>query len=145
MNPNCKTVIQISDLALTSAGTAAGSGGTYYFDTKGYDFAVVNVISQTTSSTYSTLNIMESDVTTSANFATFSGGVGGTDFTIGSSPTADYYLANIGIDLRGRKRYLKAVIVPTAAETVSIIANMFKGEVQPVTAAEKGGAIAASM
>lgn len=145
MNPQSKLVVQLSDLALTSAGTAAGSGGTYYFDTLGYDFASIAIISQTTAGTYSTLNIMEADVTTSASFATFSGGVGGTDFTIGTSPAAGNYLAMLDVDLRGRKRFLKAVIIPSEAETVSVIANLFKGDTAPRTAAERGVSVVAAM
>jgi len=135
MNPNAKLVVQVRDGACTDAGTAFSSSGTTYFDTLGYDYAIVNCISATNAGTMNTLQIMEADVTTSADFTTFAGYAA----TItGTSPTAGDYLQTLNVNLKGRKRYLKAIFIPSLASTVTIIANLFKGENEPRTAAQAG-------
>lgn len=150
MNPSPKFTLQMLDLALTAAGTAGGSGATYYIDTLGYDFASFDVITQTTTGTYSELQLMEADATTSASFAAITALTGGTEtstsagFVIGSSPTTSPWATKLNVDLRGRKRYLKVSAVPSVAGTFTVIANLFKGETNPVTASQTGVAAVAN-
>ena len=138
--------VQICNQALTAAGTECGSGVTNYIDTLGFAYAVIDVITQTTTGTMSTLAIYEADATTSTSFAAIVALTGGTvtstsaGFVIGTSPTAAQtsraYVNSFNVDLRGRKRYLKAVVIPNSACTLTAIANLFKSQEQPYTAAK---------
>src|ERR1035437_72821 len=144
MNPNSKVALQVLDISLTAAGTAAYSDGTYYIDTLGYDYASFDVISQTTTGTWTAIQLMEADVTTSASFAAINALTGGTavntstGFVIGSSPTVSPWFSKLNVDLRGRKRYLKVAIKPSVAGTFTVIANLFKGGLGPDTASQAG-------
>ncbi len=105
MVPRNKQVIMISQTSTTNAGTAAGN-----CDTLGYDYAEIDIISSTSDNTTnnpSVLNLLESDDTVTTNFATVSGFVGDSDFTIPASVTAGNWGAKLKVDCRARKRYLR--------------------------------------
>jgi len=81
------------------------------------------------------LTIQQSDTTDASNFATTTGLVAGTDYTvadaIGGTSTAVTNVSFVAnIDLRGKKRYFRVIVTPaTAAGYVAAHAILGKGEV----------------
>lgn len=143
MVPESKLAIQIGTTALTNNGTECGSGVTNYVDTKGFDYAVFDVILSPPDDPTNypdTMNLMEADVTTSSSFATISGFVGGTDFTIATQDTSVFTSYRIRVPLAARKRYLKVAIIPQTSHAAGcvILANLFRAEAAPVSATLAG-------
>ena len=91
--------------ALTNNATATGS-----VDCNGADYAtiVVNICSETnTNAVGPTISLLESDTTDSTNYATITADITGD--AVAAKPIV------YGVDLRGRKRYLKlSISAPTA-------------------------------
>lgn len=143
MVPESKEVIQILTTALTNGGTECGSGDTSYMDTLAYDYALIDVtMSPPNNATNnpSEFNLLEADVTTSSSFATVSGFRGDTDWTIATMSTSLPSTFRFGVDLRGRKRYLKVSVIPITSHVAGCLirANLFKPEQSPVTATKAG-------
>lgn len=129
MNPVSKQVIAINQASTTNAGTASGN-----VDTLGYDYATIDVITTTSDDTTnnpSVLKLSESDDTVVTNFANVSGTVGDTDWTIPAAVTTGDWGVKFGVDLRARKRYLKVSLSPLTTQSVTAIANLFKGDEGP--------------
>lgn len=65
---------------------------------------------------------------------------GGTDFTIPNANTAaTAVLQNnfkFNVDCRVRKRYLQVVYTPRTTQSLTVIANLARGEQAPATAAK---------
>ena len=136
MNPVTKQVIAISQASTTNAATASGN-----IDTLGYDYATIDVITSTSDDTTnnpSVLKLSESDDTVVTNFANVSGAVGDTDFTIPAAVTQGNWGAKFGVDLRGRKRYLKVSVSPVTTQVITAIANLSKGDEGPDSATDAG-------
>ena len=136
MLPLPKSVIVISPASITNAATATGS-----FDTLGYDFAVIDVMSTTSNDTtnnFSVLTLAEGD-TTSAYTAV---STGDTDFTIAAADTANnVVVARFNVDLRGRKRYLKLSASPVTTQTIWAHAHLHRADELPVTAAKANASV----
>lgn len=135
MIPAPKTMLLISPASTTNAGTASGS-----IDTKGFDFAVIDVIasaSDAVSNNFSVLTLSEGD-TTSAYTAI---STGDTDFTIANAETAGHVVAQFRVDLRARKRYLKLAASPVTTQIIAATANLFRGDELPVTATKAGAGV----
>lgn len=134
MNPLSKQVIAINQASTTNAATASGN-----IDRLGYDYATIDVITTTSNAVTnnpSVLKISESDDTVVTNFSDVSGAVGDSDFTIPNAVTQGDWGVKFGIDLRGRKRYLKVSLSPVTTQSVTAIANLFKGDEGPDSAAD---------
>jgi hypothetical protein len=141
MVPVSKVAIQIHAPAVQAATTTVGSGATNFIDTLGYDYAIVDCHLSTTDNATnnpSALNLMEADVTNSSSFATISGYVGDTDFTIATMSTSVTSIYRFGVDCRSRKRYLKLTCIPLTTQDITVIANLFRAEQMPKTAALAG-------
>ena len=82
------------------------------------------------------LTLKEGDTTSS--FATFSGCVSGTDYTIPAANTSVSNKYKFNVDLKARKRYLEVAISPRTTQITGIHANLFKGEESPVNTTKAG-------
>ena len=138
MFPHLKTIVAVNAIAATNTATAAG-----IIDTLGYDFATIDVIATTANvvtNAPSVLKLQEADVTNATSFADIVGFRGGTDFTIPNANTAATAVVQnnykFNVDCRARKRYLQVVYSPQTTQTVTVIANLGRGEQAPVTAAK---------
>ena len=136
MTPTPKSLIAISPTSTTNAATTTGS-----FDTLGYDYAVIDVMSTTSNDTtnnFSVLTLSEGDTT--ASYTAVS--TGDTDFTIAAADTAsDQVVAQWRVDLRGRKRYLKISASPVTTQTIWSHVQLTRGDETPVSAANAGAAV----
>lgn len=138
MVPAPKRVIAITPVSKTNGATATGE----FIDTKGFDYATISVFASAAdvvSNTLSVLKIEEGDTTSSV--ATFAGAVQNTDFTVATNAytnTAGQNLWTYGVDLRGRKRYLRVSASPQTTMIIAGHAELHRGEVMPVTASQAG-------
>jgi hypothetical protein len=134
--PAPKSVIVLSATAVT----VTNSNTTAAFDTKGYDYCVLDVMATTTDAAtdnFSVLTLSEGDTT--AAYVAFS--TGDTDFTIATqSTTVNAIVAQFRLDLRARKRWLKLSITNGlyADPTVWAHAQLYRGDSMPVSAAQSG-------
>ena len=135
MTPQLKTIVAVNGVSKTAAATASG-----LIDTLGYDWCTIDIVATTAdvvSNGPTVCKLQEADVTNSSSFA---------DITAFATPTipsantaATAVLQNnykFNVDCRSRKRYLQAVYSPAATQTVTILANLGRGEQAPVTAAK---------
>lgn len=140
MMPVAKNVIAIIPISKTNGATAATEAS--LIDTKGWDYCEITVVASTAdvvSNTLSVLKVEEGDTTSSV--ATFSGCVSGTDYTIATNAytsTTNQNVWSFGIDLRGRKRYLKVSASPQTTMVIGATARLSRGEQAPITAANAG-------
>jgi hypothetical protein len=135
MTPQLKTIVAVNQVSKTNGATASG-----IIDTLGYDWATIDIIATTAdvvSDGPTVCKLQEADVTNSSSFA---------DISAFSTPTipnantaATATLQNnykFNVDLRARKRYLQAVYSPQTTQTVTVVANLGRGEQAPNTAAK---------
>ena len=100
-------------------------------DTSGFSELQICVMRESNAATnagFSALTIQQSDDTVATNFATVSGLVAGTDYTVtaaiggaNSSVTNVAFVANV--DLRGKKRYFRVLLTPATA-SASVAAHV---------------------
>ena len=111
-------------------------------DTLGFSEMELCVFREThATGAFSALTIQQSDDTVAANFATVTGLVAGTDYTVGdaiggasSTVTNISFVANV--DLRGKKRYFRLLVTPSVANGyVSAHALLGKGAVSAADSA----------
>lgn len=134
---NAKRIILINNSSTTNAATAAG-----FVDCAGYDHLTISVTLPTAdvvSNAPSVLRIMESDLTTSptapTNYATISGYVAGTDYTIpnaitsATSITAPFALFDV--PLKARKRFIRLEVSPRTTQIVTAEAILTEAEQTP--------------
>lgn len=139
MVPATKHVIAITPISKTNGATATGE----IIDTKDWDYLDVGVFASTAdvvSNTLSVLKIEEGDTTSS--FATFSGAVSGTDYTIATnaytSTSNGQNVWSFHVDTRARKRYLRVTASPQTTMVIGGLGVLSRGAKNPVTAAEAG-------
>lgn len=140
MLPNSKSVIL--QFAATSATNATATGAAC--DCRGFDFAIVDFYAGTsvTSETPTALTLKECDTTVATSFATFSGCVAGTDYTILAGGAAAVNLARFQVDLRGRMRYLAMSLTPgTNDQAFHVCANLFRADELPTSTTEVGASV----
>lgn len=121
MRQNTKTVI-----GAYNTNTSGVTTLTAQFDTRGFSFAKLIVIANTTATAVTGTNNKIEDSDTTQNHATFAGHISGTDWTA-STTTNDTALAKIvyNLDLRGRKRYIKVTSgLAATAVGYSLIAEL---------------------
>ena len=132
---NLAYALPIFQSSTTAAATASGN-----IDRLGYDYVSIAVLLPTddvVSNKPTVLKISESDDTVVTNFASVSGFVGGTDFTIpnaitsATSVTAPYAVLNV--DCKARKRYLKVSVSPATTQVVNVVATLSKAKQLPTT------------
>jgi hypothetical protein len=105
-------------------------------DTLGYNELQICVMRETHATAgFSALTIQEADSDAATSFATTSGLVAGTDYTVadaigGTSAAVTNVSFVANIDLRGKKRYFRVIVTPaTATGYVASHAILGKGEV----------------
>lgn len=135
---SAKRIVMINNISKTNGATATG-----YVDTKGFDFCSISVILPTSDAVTNkpaTLRITEYDgtqPTSPTNYATITGFVSGTDYTIpncitaATSITAPYAVFNV--DLRPRKRYLTVEVSPLTTQIITAEAVLTRAELTPTT------------
>jgi len=136
-----------SSVVQPPASVASTATTTMTFDTLGFDFALVNVLLgtfTTTDPTLTTLKFTESDDTVLTNFAAITALTGGTAGNTSSNfviPIAA--VTGLGgaiqfqIDLRKRKRYLKLNATPGTTQVIAAICELGRAEQASITAAQK--------
>lgn len=139
---NAKNVLMVNQASTTNGGTAAG-----FVDCIGFDYLTIGVIMTTSDAVTdkpSVLRILESDLTTSptapTNYATVTGFVSGTDYTIpaaiSSATSITQPFAIFNADLRPRKRYIRVEVSPTTTQSVTVLAQLTRAETTPLTTAQ---------
>lgn len=144
---NLKYVVAIKQESATDAATLTSNN----IDCLGYREATI-VIHATTSNQAtnnpSVLKVQQSDTTDATNFADITALVGdGTGgFTVPSSPTATTTapFAALGVNLIGKKRYLRVLISPVTTQTFSVLAILGRPEEMPNSISEQNVAVAAN-
>lgn len=134
-----KQVVIIAQSSTTNAATAAGN-----VDTKGYDFASIDVLMATSNDTTNNptvFKLAESDDTVTTNFSDITVFVGDDSdgWTIPAAETAATNAPNafkFNVDLSGRKRYLRLSISPLTTQVITAIANLSKAEQSPVSSTD---------
>jgi hypothetical protein len=135
---NAKRVIMINNTSKTNGATATG-----YVDTAGYDYCSISVILPTSDAVTDkpgTLRITEYDgtqPTSPTNYATVSGFVSGTDYTIPNAISAATSItqpfAVFNVDCRARKRYIGIEVSPTTTQIITAEAILTRAEQTPAT------------
>ena len=138
MNPVGKSVSFFQPVSKTNGATAAG-----YIDRLGYDYLLANVDASSpdvVSNKPSVLKLSHSDITDATGFSDISGFVGGTDFTVanGLTTTTVANTYQFGVDLIGKKRYIKVSVSPVTTQVLAANGFLFKGKQTPDTASEAG-------
>lgn len=135
---NDRVVAELPTSTTASSGTA-----TMTIDTRGFNYASVNVMRASNASTTfaSVLKVEESDDNSSySNVAPFVlGGTGG--FTLPAITTAGTALSSVvkmDIDCRALKRYLKVSVTPNTTVNVAMTARLSRAEETPTSATEAG-------
>lgn len=129
------------------ASVASTATTTMTFDTIGYDFALVDVLLGTHTTTDPTLTVLkftESDDTVLTNFAAITALTGGTAantsgfFTIPAATVNGLGGAiQFQLDLRKRKRYLKMNVTPGTTQVFGAVVSLGRPEQAALTAAQK--------
>ena len=126
---------------LAPASVATNATATANIDTLGYDYATIDVLLDSSASTTNNpavLQIAESDDTVVTNFATFTGSVGDTDFTIPAVSATLPTVVRLNVDCRARKRYLRLSLTTAgAAMIVGATASLSRAD-EAVTSATTG-------
>lgn len=146
MLPASKLAAMIVPQTVTNAGTLTG-----LLDTKGFDFVSIDLLSESQAATNvpTVMRIGESDTapTAFADCTVITNFVGGTatstsvGFVIPTPVTltsagVNTYSVKFNIDLRGRKRYLAIEFSPITTHTLSVNANLHRGDEMPDSAAD---------
>ena len=141
MLPSSKLFTMIVPTTVAAASTTTG-----YVDTKGFDFAIINIVGNTqlVSNIPTVLRLGQSDTapTAFADTTVITNFVGGTvtsgsvGFVIPTPVTTtdsgvNTYPAQFRVDLRGRQRYLAIEYSPLTTDTVSVDCNLFRGDESP--------------
>jgi hypothetical protein len=133
MMPSPKSVVVIVPGA-TVASNATASGS---IDTLGYNYCVISCLAGTSATASHTLSTLTLSHNTSAATGGTNLAVGDTDFTIPTSNVTTP-IAQLRVDLRGKKRYLVLQMTPDTSAYVSAVAHLFKGDTSPVSATNAG-------
>ena len=133
--PIPKTMVMLQTTSVTNAGTATSQN----LDTKGYDVVYIDVVQTTSDNTTNNptvFKVQHSDTTDASNFADVSGFVGDTDWTIPTVGTNTSTISSykLKVDTRHKKRYLRLLISPVTTQSFTAVANLYSGELQPISA-----------
>ena len=136
-----KAVLALATTSVTNAGTATG-----VVDTLGYSRLSLDVLQTTSNAVTNNLSVCklsESDTTDATNYSDITKfvGDGAGGFTIPAADTSNSQLYKFNLDLKGRKRYIKFTGSPVTTQSLTAIANLTRGENDPITAATAGVAL----
>ena len=139
-----KSVVALGPISFSAAGTAISAS----VDAKGYEELQLVVTKTTHSNDFITvLTIQQSDDTVLTNFATVSGYVVGTDYTLasltgGTNAATEKAAGVFNIDLRDKKRYFR-VLVTNGAVTgvIGITGTLARAEQAPITATNQNAGV----
>lgn len=138
MLPYSKLTMMIEPQTLASAATVTGR-----VDTRGFDFAVIDVSMSTVNDTTNvptTFNLLESDDTVVTNHTALApfvaGGAGG--WTMPTLSLANFSNIKFNVDLRHVHRWLRMTIAPLTNITLSATCNLFRADETPIAAATAG-------
>jgi hypothetical protein len=129
----------IDSESITAAETASGT-----VDTKGFEFASIDITLGTvaaTSNNPTTFELQESDDTEWTNFATISGFVGDSDFDIPAGHSTVTQLMKFNVNLLGRKRYIRLDIASLATQLCTTVCNLHRASETPINATKAGVAL----
>lgn len=129
------------------ASVASSATTSCMFDTIGFDYAVIDILSgtqATTDAAITTINLKESDDTVATNFAAVVALTGGT----ATSTSAGFVIpaatatgvgggVQLQIDLRKRKRYLLLNVTPGTTLVLGAVVHLSRAEQAALTAAQK--------
>jgi hypothetical protein len=123
---NCRIVHMLEPAAV-----ATNSDSTGVVDTLGFEEASIAVMLTGTTNLPTTMKLQESDITDATGYADIVGAVGGTNdgfvFSALTSNAPNVAVANL--DLRKRKRYIRAVLrAATATQTSTVVAVLGKAK-----------------
>lgn len=123
---NTRTVHMVEPTAVATNSDTTGA-----VDTLGFEEAAINIMLTGTTNLPTTMKLQESDITDATGYADITGFVGGTndtfDFTALTSNAPNVARANL--DLRKRKRYLRAVLrAATATQMSTVVAVLGKAK-----------------
>lgn len=118
---NTCTKVMIKPQSVSNNATTTG-----YCDTLGYDEAAVDFILDSQAGTTSSPTVMklsESDTTDASNYSDITGFVGdATDgFVVPAVTSTVATIVRLNLDLRARKRYLKATFTPQDAANIHTV------------------------
>lgn len=134
---NTATKVVIAPQVVTAAATATG-----YIDTLGFDEASFDIIldaQAATTSNPSTLKLGESDTTSGFTDITKFVGDGTGGFVIPAMSTTAATVVRLNVDLRGRKRYINATVIPTVTDqAICVTATLGKAEDTTIARASMG-------
>lgn len=134
MNPVSKQVIAINQASTTNGATATGA-----IDTLGYDYMTVDVITTTSNNVTNNPSVLKlGDGDTTAAYTNISGTVGDTDWTIPNAVTSGDWGVKFNVDLRAVKRYVQVSVTPVTTQSITAIANLYKGDEAPADATGAG-------
>ena len=148
MLPTGKMQCMVLPQTVTNAGTVSG-----YIDTRGFDFAVIDLVAETVDATNlpTVLRLGQSDTTPTAftDTTVITNFVGGTatstsvGFVIPTPVTTtsvgvNTYSVQFRVDLRARQRFLAVEFSPLYTHTAVVIASLFRGDESPDTATKAG-------
>lgn len=141
MLPISKSVVAITPQSVTNAATVTGN-----IDRLGFDWAEVDFIiggAGAATNNPSVLKLAESDDTVVTNFVDITESVGDTAFTIPdiTAVTTTSTVVKMRVDLRGRKRYLKASVSPITTNVIAVTASLFRGDESPSATADAGATV----
>ena len=132
---NTKSHVVIVPVSVSSQTIVSGT-----VDTLDWDYAVFQAIQDTAVATANnpiTWRLSEGAATDS--YATWTGSVGDTDFTIGTVSTTLGNIHEIQVDLRGRKRFIAVELMSGGATTLSACTvKFYRGKEPGTTAVTKG-------
>ena len=134
MVPATKSHLMIDSESITAAETASGT-----VDTKDFNFLSIDISLGTvaaTSNKPTTFQLVESDDNTT--FATFSGFVAGTDYTIPAGDSSTTQTMKFDVNLLGRRRYIGLQIASRATQLCTAFGNLSRASETPTNASEAG-------
>ena len=141
---NLKAVCPINPISVTAGATVTSS----VIDCKGYDELQLVVTRTTHASDYiTTFVIQQSDDTVVSNFAVVSGYVAGTDYTQASlgggvSTTVEKIAGVFNIDLRGKKRYFRAILTNGGSTAIcGVVGTLSRPQEAPITTTNQNAGV----
>lgn len=137
--PAAKSVIIISPVSTTAAGTATG-----IVDTLGAAYAVIDVCATTSNNVTnnpSVLKLAEATDTVASNFTNVATFVGDSAWVIPNADTANSQIvAQFRVPLTGRKRYLRVDVSPVTTQTIWSHGRLYTGDEEVPTPTLTGAA-----
>lgn len=101
------------------------------------DIAVVFSASNNSTNVPSVFKLQQSDITNSTGYSDVTGGSFTSAYTTANTVVTNSDTLAFSVDMRGKARYLKVLASPVTTQVVSIVANLYRGGLEPATAAAR--------